>query len=294
SADYTAKVVMISKDNETFICNFVLFTLLELFLTLCVFLFIGHRTFKRWLAPTLREIKRRKDKMGPQPPLRRSTFLEWNYQAELFAFGKRLNEQFAEEALQQAFTDRSYIVQEETRLRDLNIESPQLSLTDNWPLVEVGEQLTSDTVYRCLRASLPYVPEECISCAANYLMSEDVLARVSSGIGTRDLILSADFPPEAATLARSLKAVVGALEKSCGQDRAAQFVMDLVVSQLCGRNVYEMWSPEDPLALVTAIMSRRGGGSIEPRLLGKAAPNTILAVYRVGIYSDKQFLGSGV
>ncbi|XP_063229679.1 large ribosomal subunit protein mL44 isoform X2 [Bacillus rossius redtenbacheri] len=231
--------------------------------------------------------------MGPQPPQRRSTFLEWNYQAELFAFGKRLNEQFAEEALQQAFTDRSYVVREEARLRELSVESPQLALADNRPLVEAGERLVSDTVRRCLRASLPHAPEECISCAHSHLMSEDVLAKVSSGIGTRDLVLSADFPPEPATLVRSLKAVVGALEASSGRDRAVRFVMDLVVTQLCGKNVYEMWSPEDPLSLVTAILSRRGAAPPEPRLLGQAAPNTILAVYHVGMYSDKQFMGAG-
>lgn len=41
---------------------------------------------------------------------RRSNFIDWNYGAEIFAFGKRLNENFTPELLTQAFTFKYKII----------------------------------------------------------------------------------------------------------------------------------------------------------------------------------------
>lgn len=60
------------------------------------------------MAPTLREMKLRRDKLGPEPEQPRSSFLEWNYEAELFAFGKRLGEEFDRNLLRKALTQREY------------------------------------------------------------------------------------------------------------------------------------------------------------------------------------------
>lgn len=35
------------------------------------------QSFHRWLGPTLREMKRRKNALGPEKPTHRNTFLEW-------------------------------------------------------------------------------------------------------------------------------------------------------------------------------------------------------------------------
>lgn len=60
------------------------------------------------MGPTLEEINRRKKKLGPQPESPRSSYLEWNYDAEIFAFGKRLHEEFDKKLLKQAFIQREY------------------------------------------------------------------------------------------------------------------------------------------------------------------------------------------
>ncbi|KRT79671.1 hypothetical protein AMK59_8804, partial [Oryctes borbonicus] len=67
------------------------------------------RYIKRWVAPTLHELQRRRDKIGPPKPEPRSSYLEWNYDAEIFAFGKRLGEEFKEDVLRRALTHRSYV-----------------------------------------------------------------------------------------------------------------------------------------------------------------------------------------
>lgn len=58
--------------------------------------------------PTLKELKRRRDKIGPEEPSPRSSYLEWNYDGEVYAFGKRLNENFDEDLLKTALVNRSY------------------------------------------------------------------------------------------------------------------------------------------------------------------------------------------
>lgn len=83
-----------------------------------------------------------------------------NYHAELFAFGKRLGEEFQKDLLQRAFTYRSYVVQEEMRQKEVGIEDPELSLEDNRELSRRGETLISEYLKNHLRVALPRFPEE--------------------------------------------------------------------------------------------------------------------------------------
>lgn len=87
-------------------------------------------------------------------------FLSRNYHAELFAFGKRLGEEFRKDLLQRAFTHRSYIVQEEMRQKEVGIEDPKLSLEDNQEFIRRGETLMSEYLKCHLRVALPRFPEE--------------------------------------------------------------------------------------------------------------------------------------
>lgn len=76
------------------------------------------RRIHRWVAPTLVEINRRKNKLGPQKPDPRNKYLEWNYEAEIFAFGKRLHEEFDKNLLKQAFIHREYANLQEIQAKD--------------------------------------------------------------------------------------------------------------------------------------------------------------------------------
>lgn len=227
----------------------------------------------------------------PEQP--RSDFLEWNYEAEIYAFGVRLNEKFALPLLQQAFVDRSYIVQEEMKQRAVGIENPVLHLNDNSRLIQKGEELMTELIITYLNLSLPKFPRDGIKAIYKHLVSEETLAHVSSHLGTKDLILSSEFPVQPKTLASSLKAVIGALFESSGDVRAYQFIRDFIVTQLNQKDVNELWQVDSPLELLKEICKDKKLTALEPRLISDLGKNTLLAAYQVGLYSNKQLLGSG-
>nr|CAG4643511.1 EOG090X0DYO [Ilyocryptus agilis] len=258
---------------------------------------IPRRHFKpKWVAPTLRDFKNRKDiendQNGGEKIFHRSTFLEWNYDAELYAFTNRIGEKIDDSLLRCALTHRSYIEKETKRLLDLGLDS-QLQLVDNEQLAEKGNSMITKFVRGYLRAVFSRVPEELISSLHDYLVSTSVLSDVAKHIGLGDIMLCADFPCEPETFAKSLKALVAALEQTSGEEKARIFVQDLIVTQLYGRDVNELWNPRDPVGILATILKREGRGEPEFRLIRKAGANTILAVYHVGIYSDKIFIAEG-
>lgn len=253
----------------------------------------SNREVHRWVAPTLREIRKRRKKLGPEPEQQRSNFLEWNYDAEIFAFGVRLNEKFSPSLLQQAFCDRSYIVQEEMKQRAVGIENPVLQLTDNSALVKKGDELITEFVITFLNLSLPKYPRDGIKAIYKHLISDEVLAHVSSHLGTKDLILAAEFPVREHTLALSLKAVIGALFESSGEARAYEFIRDFIVTQLNQTDINEHWAIDNHLALLKEICKDKKLGEPEPRLISDVGKNTLLAAYQVGFYSNKRQIGSG-
>lgn len=251
------------------------------------------RSIARWVAPTLKEIRVRRKKMGPEALVHRSNYIDWNFDAELYAFSRRLNEDFNQILLQQAFTHRSYIIQEEMKQREVGIEEPELKLADNTNFIKKGEEIMTEYIITFLNLSLPKFPKEGIRSIYRYLMSNDVLARVSSHLGTRDVILAADFPVENSTLASTLKAVVGALFESSGEQKAYEFIRDFICTELSQKDVNDFWVIENPLELLQEYCKDLKMAAPEPRLIGELGKHTILAAYNVGVYSNKIMIGSG-
>uniref|UniRef100_A0A7G3AC80 Large ribosomal subunit protein mL44 n=1 Tax=Lutzomyia longipalpis TaxID=7200 RepID=A0A7G3AC80_LUTLO len=251
------------------------------------------RDVKRWVAPTLKELRRRREKVGPEPLRPRSSHLEWNYKAEIFAFGSRLHENFDEKLLRQAFTHRSYIIQEEMKQKEVGIEQPDVGMLDNREMVQEGDELIGRYLDQYIGSTMPKVPLEGRISIRKYLMKEENLAHISSHIGTRDLILSAEFPVKNSTLADTFKAVVAALEQTSGSERASTFVRDFVFTQLNQKDLEEIWQVQNPLQYLSEYCSRNNLGDVEPRLIGECGRNTILATYHVGIYCNRELLGTG-
>lgn len=54
----------------------------------------------------------------------------------------------------------------------------------------------------------------------------------------------------------------------------------------------EYFTIEDPWSMLNDIIKKEGG-TLEPRLIGEAGRNTLLACYRVGLYVDKKMVSSG-
>lgn len=255
--------------------------------------YIGERGIKRWVAPTLRVINKRLAKLGPQPEPRRSNFLDWNYNAEIFAFNKRLSENFDVVLLQQALTHRSYVIQEEQRQREVGIENPELDIKDNRELIEEGKYLTSEIVKCYLRQALPRVPEDGILALKDHLLSEEVTAKVSSHIGTKDIILSEDHPVQSTTLANTFFALVAALSRSVDVIHAGLFVRDFLIATLSDKDITSIWTL-DPVPTLDTILKNERRGPADFRLAAQNGVKTILAAYQVAVYSDQQFLGIGV
>uniref|UniRef100_A0A1L8DXP2 Large ribosomal subunit protein mL44 n=1 Tax=Nyssomyia neivai TaxID=330878 RepID=A0A1L8DXP2_9DIPT len=254
---------------------------------------ILQRNVSRWFAPTLRELRRRRELAGPEPLRPRSSHLEWNYKAEIFAFGKRLHETFDEKLLRQAFTHRSYILQEEMKQKEVGIEEPNVALLDNTQMIQDGDELLTRYLDLYVTSTMPKIPLDGRIAIRKYLMSEENLASISSHIGTRDLILSAEFPVTNATLAATFKAIVAVLENTSGSKRASLFVRDFVFTQLNQKDLDDIWEVQNPLEYLTEYCSRNNLGDIEPRLIGDCGKNTILAAYHVGIYCNRKLLGTG-
>lgn len=177
--------------------------------------------------------------------------------------------------------------------RAVGIENPDIQMSDNSKLIEKGDKIMKEYINAYLTFSLPKFPQDGIKAIYEHLTSIEKLDQVSSGIGTNDLILSADFPVKQNVSAATFKAVVGALYESSGEARACEFIRDVLLVQLNQQDVYEFWEITDPMKLLSEICREKKLGEPEPRLLGDAGVNTVLASYHVGIYCNKKQIGSG-
>lgn len=255
--------------------------------------FETRRFIKRYIAPTQMEITRRKKKLGPQPESIRSNFLEWNRGSELYSFNARLSEKFDTTLLDQAFIHRSYIIKEEENQKQQGIQDPKLDISDNRELIENGRTFVSKVVKKYLHENLPNLPDDGIMGIHNYLLSEECLANASIHIGTKDLILTAEHPVLKETLANTFLALAAALVESVDANHAAIFVRDFLITILADKELPSVWIPSNPLQELNDILSKEGRGLAEPRIIGEAGVNTLLASYHVAVYSDKQCLGIG-
>lgn len=95
------------------------------------------------------------------------------------------------------------------------------------------------------------------------------------------------------TLADTFLALVAALAESTDVTHTANFVRDFLIVILAEKDLTEIWNPAQPVELLNDVLQKQNRSPAEPRLIAQAGQNTLLAVYHVAMYSDKQFLGSG-
>ncbi|GFQ68994.1 ribosomal protein L44, mitochondrial [Trichonephila clavata] len=255
----------------------------------------NERFYRNNYSRVLKIMKCRRSIIGPERTRRRNEFDNWNYKAELFAFSQRLSENISEETLRLAFLHDSFIQKEEQKRKELDMPSEDIQLTakSNTSLIELGDDLTSKYVKRYLSHCFSKLPYEGICALHDYLMSDEVLSHVSLNIGTSDLIFCAEYPPENSTLAASLKAIIGSIVTESGVPRAENFVLDFICPQLIGKDVFEIWDLENPLDVLNEILLRHDLKECEPRLIFESGRNSIEAIYHVGLYSNREYLGRG-
>ena len=198
---------------------------------------------------------------------RRSSFTDWNYHAEVKALQVRLGETFDGEVLGRALVMESHVEQERLKQEELGVEV-STQLRDNSELAVKGEKIIKTVLTRWLRTAYPLLPEEMITEVRQFLTTEQMLAEVGFHIGLREIVLSEEYPPSAATLKQSLTAVIAALAET-DRGRAEQLVIDLVASQLQGEEIQEICSESlvNPLRILNTILSNSGLPPPESRLL---------------------------
>jgi len=236
-----------------------------------------------------------------EPERHRSEYPNWSFEAELYAFGQRLGEEFDEGTLRKALQDSSHAEKQLAREKKVGLES-NASLGDNSELASLGLEIIENYTKAYLRTHFPNLPEEGCSHICGYLTSDLVSAHIGRNIGLADLVLCDQVKPVDRILAKCLHAVVGALALSTDVQRAQGFVLDILVAQLASKDLFELIDPEiTSLDLLRKIFESHMNSSLEPRIIRSTGSGTILSVFNVGIYSDKDpdgavvktFVGSG-
>ncbi|XP_054977624.1 39S ribosomal protein L44, mitochondrial [Sorex araneus] len=242
-----------------------------------------------------KELERWRLLRNPPPPARRSEKPNWDYHAEIQAFGPRLQEDFSLELLKTAFVNRCYIESEEARRRELGVgkAAAALNLQDNQALAEQGAAFARTRLSRWLEDAYPALPAQGVGSLVAFLTGEEVVCHVARNLAVEQLTLSAEFPVPPAVLQTTFFAVVGALLQSSGPERAALFVRDFLVTQLTGKELFEVWEVVNPMGLLAEELKRRKLPAPESRLTRQSGSTTALPLYFVGLYCDKQLIAEG-
>ncbi|OCT81090.1 hypothetical protein XELAEV_18027903mg [Xenopus laevis] len=238
---------------------------------------------KRWLRPYLRAL----EKQSQQP--------NFDYHAEVLAFSQRLNESFSIQLLKTAFVNKTYVVQEEQQRQQLGLdkETAMLNLQDNEQLADVGSEFTASYLQNALAQSFPNLPPDGIKSLVDHLTGQEVIGHVAQNLSVEDLTLSSECPLDLLTIHRTLFAIIGALLQSSGTQRAGLFIRDFLMTQLIGKDLFDIWLIADPMYLLIQELSQRNLPLPEPRLTRECGAATVLPVYFVGLYCNKKLIAEG-
>ncbi|XP_072110621.1 large ribosomal subunit protein mL44 isoform X1 [Mobula birostris] len=255
------------------------------------------REKKRWMKSYVLLMERKRKLEGPPPPKPRCVSQQpnWDYHAEVEAFGYRLHENFKLDLLKTAFINPCYITLEEARRQDLKLdkENIKLNLKDNRDLSERGSVFATAYLQDCFSRAYPNLPDDGIQALTSYVTGSQVVCHVARNLAVEDLVLSAEFPVPQEVLQKTFFAVVGALIESSGTEKASLFIRDFLITQLIGKDLFEMWSVVNPMGLLVEELKKRKVPLPEPRLTRQSGSGTVLPVYFVGLYSDKQLIAEG-
>lgn len=247
----------------------------------------------KWFRPMLFELNRQIRsilfKYGPETQKPRSQKENWDYESELFAFGKRIGEDLDKSILRQSLRQPNSLSDSTTT------ETAETALPepDNAVLAESGSLFASSYVQAFLSHVYPKLPHEAIRAVSDHLMRTTLLSHIAKHLGIGDIIQCKEFPVPEEDLKMAFLAIVGAIFEQHGAERAGAFVRDFVMAHLIGEELYDIWQPEDPMGLVTKILEQGELPPPESRLIREASRNTLTPVFMVGVYSDKRLLGWG-
>lgn len=253
------------------------------------------REKKRWMKAYTYLMAKKLKLEGPPPPTPRSQQPHWDYHAEVQAFTHRLHENFSLELLKTAFINPCYLQMEQEKRKGLGVESETaaLVLKDNVQLSKKGSVFAESFLTDWCRASFLSLPAIGVESIVGHLTSPTVITYVARNLGIEDLTMSAEFPVPDDVLCSTFMAVIGALQESSGAERTGLFLRDFLVTQLIGKDLFDMWTVVNPMGLLVEELTKRKIPLPEPRLIRSAGASTVLPLYFVGLYSDKKLLAQG-
>ncbi|XP_044523527.1 39S ribosomal protein L44, mitochondrial [Gracilinanus agilis] len=242
-----------------------------------------------------KELERRRQLRCPPPPVRRSEKPNWDYHAEVQAFCHRLHENFSIELLKTAFVNRCYIESEEARRQKLGVdkEAVALNVRDNQELSEQGRTFSQTCLTQFLGDAYPSLPSEGIKAIVDFLTSEDIVCHVARNLAVEQLTLSAEFPVPQTVLQQTFFAVIGALLQSSGPQKTSVFIRDFLITQMTGKELFEMWNVVNPMGLLVDELTKRNISAPEPRITRQSGSSTVLPLYFVGLYCEKKLIAEG-
>uniref|UniRef100_A0A8C8RC09 Large ribosomal subunit protein mL44 n=1 Tax=Pelusios castaneus TaxID=367368 RepID=A0A8C8RC09_9SAUR len=229
------------------------------------------------------------------PVVRRSEKPNWDYDAELKAFSYRLHETFSLDLLKTAFVNSCYIKSEAARRQEVGLdkEAGAFNLQDNQRLSEQGLSLSRSYLTQCFEDAYPKMPSEGIQALVDYLSNQELVSYVAKNLAIQDLTLSAEFPVPPSVLQQTFFAVIGALFESSGPQKTEIFIRDFLISQLIGKDLFEIWNVINPMGLLVEELIKRNISAPEPRLTRQSGVTTVLPVYFVGLYCNKKLIAEG-
>ncbi|XP_070609419.1 large ribosomal subunit protein mL44 [Erythrolamprus reginae] len=230
-----------------------------------------------------------------EPPMRRSEKPNWDYHAEIEAFGHRIQETFPVHQLKTAFVNPCYIKNEESKRQQLGLEKENLALNlkDNQELSLQGASFAHLYLRQCFEEAFPKMPPAGIEALVNYLTSEETVSYIARNLSLQDLTLCAEFPVPPEVLQQTFFAVIGALLQGNSSQRTEIFVRDFFIPQLIGKELFEMWNVINPMGLLLEELAKRNITVPEPRLTRQSGATTALPLFFVGLYCDKKLLAEG-
>lgn len=197
--------------------------------------------------------------------------------------------------LKTAFVNRCYIQSEEAKRQKLGVEKAAtlLNLKDNQELAEQGTSFAQTCLTQFLEDGYPDLPAEGVRSLVDFLTGEEIVCHVARNLAVEQLTLSAEFPVPPTVLQQTFFAVVGALLQSSGHERAALFIRDFLITQMTGKELFEIWKVMNPMGLLIEELKKRKISAPEPRLTRQSGSTTALPLYFVGLYCDKKLIAEG-
>ena len=115
---------------------------------------------------------------------------------------------------------------------------------------------------------------------------------MSKWLGTTDIILTPQYWPSPEEHARVLNAVVGLISRERGEEHTKKFIIDFIMPYLQDKHIFEMWEVDNGVDLLKKIL-HNSNQAYEPRLQWETGRNTIMPCFVVGLYVNKELIGSG-